>query len=110
MQTLCRFDELEENASRGFSLTLDGATWEIFIVRRDNRVYGYQNVCPHRGTNLDWLPDQFMDPDREFIQCATHDARFRVEDGLCVAGPCVGQRLAAVPVAVVNGEVVLQDF
>ena len=109
MQVLCAFDELAENDSRGFTVKLHGADWHIFIVRRGGRAYGYQNVCPHRGTNLDWLPDRFMDPDREYIQCATHDARFRVEDGHCVAGPCSGKSLAAVPVRVVDGQVVIED-
>lgn len=110
MQVLCAFDALEENASRGFKVKLHGGDWEIFIVRRDGQVYAYQNVCPHRGTNLDWLPDQFLDPDREYIQCATHDARFRVEDGYCVAGPCAGKRLATVPVKVVDGQVVVEEW
>jgi nitrite reductase/ring-hydroxylating ferredoxin subunit len=107
MQILCAFDELEENASKGFSVRLEGAEREIFVVRRDGQVYGYQNICPHRGTNLDWMPDQFMDPDREFIQCATHDARFQVEDGMCVVGPCLGQSLTPATVQVVDGQVVL---
>lgn len=105
---LCAFDELEENTGRGFSVRLADADSPIFVVRRDGRVYGYRNVCPHRGTSLDWLPDQFLDAEREYIQCATHDARFRVEDGYCVAGPCSGKSLAAVPVAVVDGEIVIE--
>lgn len=108
MQRLCAFDELEENTGRGFSVRLAGADSQIFVVRRGGRVYGYLNVCPHRGTSLDWLPDQFFDPEREYLQCATHDARFRVEDGYCVAGPCSGKRLTAVAVTVVDGQVVLQ--
>jgi nitrite reductase/ring-hydroxylating ferredoxin subunit len=36
-----------------------------------------------------------------------HGARFRIADGYCVFGPCLGKSLAAVPVAVVDGMVVL---
>jgi nitrite reductase/ring-hydroxylating ferredoxin subunit len=109
MRILCAFDALEENGSKGFSVSFRGSIVNIFVVRRDGRVYGYHNICPHRGTNLDWLPDRFMDPDLEYIQCATHDARFQVEDGFCVAGPCIGRRLAAIPVDVRDGQVVLSD-
>lgn len=109
MQILCALDELEENASKGFSVQLQGAERAIFVVRRDGQVYGYHNICPHRGTSLDWMPDRFLDPDRELIQCATHDARFQIEDGMCVAGPCLGQSLTPVPVAVVEGRVVLSE-
>lgn len=108
MEILCRFDELAENASRGFELVGPSGPEHIFVVRRDGRVYGYRNVCPHRGTNLDWLPDQFLDPDRRYIQCATHDARFQVEDGFCVAGPCIGRSLTPVAVAVEGEHVVLR--
>jgi nitrite reductase/ring-hydroxylating ferredoxin subunit len=109
MQILCAFDDLEENGSKGFELPMHGRTTSIFIVRRGGSVYGYRNVCPHRGTTLDWLPDRFLDPGREYIQCSTHDARFRVEDGFCVAGPCVGRSLAPVEVGVRDGQVVLLD-
>ena len=42
-----------------------------------------------------------------FIQCATHGALFRLVDGLCVYGPCAGEYLTAVAMAVVDGDVVL---
>lgn|SRR5690625_4135281 len=109
MRVLCKLDELEENAAKGFEVSVRGEPVRIFIARRGDRVYGYRNVCPHRGTTLDWMPDQFMDPERKYLQCATHDARFRVEDGYCVAGPCAGKRLTMVAVAVQDGAVILLD-
>ncbi|SRR5690606_4009617 len=109
MRVLCAFDELDENAGKGFELPLHGSLQRIFVVRRGGQVYGYHNVCPHRGTTLDWLPDQFMDPECRYLQCATHGALFRVEDGHCVAGPCAGKRLAPVTVTVHDGQVLLLD-
>lgn len=109
MRVLCAFDELDENAGKGFELPLHGSLQRIFVVRRGGQVYGYHNVCPHRGTTLDWLPDQFMDPECRYLQCATHGALFRVEDGHCVAGPCAGKRLTPVTVTVHDGQVLLLD-
>jgi nitrite reductase/ring-hydroxylating ferredoxin subunit len=43
-----------------------------------------------------------MDKTGEYILCLNHDARFRVEDGVCIGGPCLGQRLKPVTVRV-NG-------
>ncbi|WP_410723984.1 hypothetical protein [Burkholderia sp. SIMBA_024] len=37
--------------------------------------------------------------------CAAHGAAFELEHGDCVSGPCRGDRLRQVPVAVVAGEV-----
>ena len=34
-----------------------------------------------------------------------HGALFRLEDGVCVAGPCAGERLKPWPVAVIDGVV-----
>ena len=103
---LCRLDELEDPGSKGFSVNARGERRDILVIRDDNRVYGYLNSCPHTGAPLDWVPGEFLDQQREFIQCATHGALFRLVDGVCVYGPCAGDRLAQVCVSVVNGEVV----
>jgi nitrite reductase/ring-hydroxylating ferredoxin subunit len=53
------------------------------------------------------VSDQFLDLRREYIQCATHDALFRITDGVCLAGPCAGDRLTAVQLTLKGGEVML---
>ncbi|MCB1735775.1 MAG: Rieske 2Fe-2S domain-containing protein [Gammaproteobacteria bacterium] len=91
---LCRLDEFgtgtDTPSAQGF--TLENGR-EIFLVRVADTVFGYENRCPHTGAPLDWVPDQFLDLDKVYIQCATHDARFRIKDGFCVSGPCSGQSL-----------------
>ncbi len=105
-RVLCRLDDLPDNSSRGFAL--DGEPrLEMFIVRCADRVYAYRNSCPHTGAPFDWLPDQFLNAERTLIQCATHAAQFRIDDGVCVAGPCTGARLTALPATVIDGVVVL---
>ena len=76
----------------------------IFAVRRGDTVRAYVNRCPHRGTPLDWVPDQLLDEAGRDLVCATHGARFRVEDGVCIAGPCVGDQLVPVPLALRDGD------
>ncbi|MEF9673116.1 Rieske (2Fe-2S) protein [Pseudomonas sp. MWU13-2100] len=93
MKFLCDSNNLADNSSRGFEV--DGRP--LLAVRRDGRVYVYLNRCPHRGIALEWQPDQFLDPSASLIQCATHGALFLIESGECVAGPCAGQSLAAIP-------------
>jgi nitrite reductase/ring-hydroxylating ferredoxin subunit len=70
-------------------------------------VYACRNHCPHTGINLEWQPDRFFDPGGGFLQCATHGALFRPEDGFCVRGPCAGDRLEAVPVRVEHGQILV---
>jgi nitrite reductase/ring-hydroxylating ferredoxin subunit len=54
---------------------------------------------------LEWQPNQFLDYEKQFIQCATHGALFGIDDGICIAGPCPGEQLEALPVEVRDGEV-----
>lgn len=103
---LCALADLADPGARGFVLPHG---MRIFVVRRGGEVYGYANSCPHQGTTLDWNPDVFLTVDKSHLQCATHGAWFRIADGYCVAGPCVGRQLYAVPVRVEDGEVVVDE-
>lgn len=93
MKFLCSSQTLAEADSRGFSI--EGCP--VFAVRREGEVFVYLNRCPHRGVALEWQPDQFLDPSASLIQCTTHGALFLIESGECVAGPCAGQSLRAIP-------------
>ena len=109
-RTLCRLDDIPDNSGRGYSVGLpdEPSPVDILVVRRGMLIKAYRNVCPHKGLNLDWVPDRFMDPTGEYLQCANHDALFRIEDGYCVSGPCAGARLKPVAVHVdPNGDVAL---
>lgn len=105
---VCPLDELHDPDSRGVTLCVDERLHDVFIVRNGQQVFAYLNSCPHTGGPLDWVPDQFLSLDRKYIQCATHDALFRFNDGCCVAGPCTGDRLKSVPVAIDAGEIVIE--
>ncbi len=50
-------------------------------------------------------PDRYLTREGDLILCAGHAALFRIEDGLCIGGPCGGRRLAPWPVRVAAGEV-----
>lgn len=105
---LCHVDDIGDPGSRGVTVHTVEGPLEIILVRKSGRIYGYRNSCPHTGGPLDWMPDQFLDLDRKYIQCATHDALFCITDGMCIAGPCTGEQLIRVPVAVgADGEIIL---
>jgi len=104
---LCALTEIGMPGSRGFTIDTVQGLLEVFVVRSGNAVVAYRNTCPHTGGPLDWLPDQFLSIDGDMIQCATHDALFRIEDGVCTKGPCAGQSLMPVAVEVIAGRVIL---
>ncbi len=93
MQPLCLISDIQEGSARGFSIGTDS----VIAVRKAGQLHLYHNRCPHRGINLEWMPDQFLDADRQLIQCATHGALFLIDSGRCVQGPCLGQQLQPVP-------------
>ncbi len=96
---------MPDGGSRGFSVETETFVLDLFLVRQADRLYGYENSCPHTGGPLDWTPDQFLDLDGRWIQCATHDALFAIQDGSCIAGPCAGDRLNALDVQLEEGVV-----
>jgi nitrite reductase/ring-hydroxylating ferredoxin subunit len=81
----------------------------ILLVRRGDHVAAFVNECPHMGLPLDWKPDRLALDDGAFLRCSHHGAVFRVDDGLCVAGPCVGESLNPVTLCIVDGMVMLAD-
>lgn len=81
---------------------------EIFVVFSHGQYFVYENHCPHTGSPLDWMPDQFLNLDKSMIQCATHNAMFRIDDGYCVSGPCAGQSLTPVDVTEHGGVIYLK--
>jgi nitrite reductase/ring-hydroxylating ferredoxin subunit len=106
---LCRLDDLAVPGSKGFGFGSGAMRREIFVVRDESGVHGYEKVCPHESMILDAVPDQFLTLDKQHIYCINHGARFRIHDGFCVHGPCAGERLTAIAVEVVDGQIVLVE-
>ncbi|MEZ5542029.1 MAG: Rieske 2Fe-2S domain-containing protein [Pseudomonadota bacterium] len=91
------------------SVSCAGRLHDVFLVRSVAGVFGYLNSCPHTGAPLDWMPDQFLSPDRDLIQCSMHAALFNLHDGQCIAGPCVGQALLLLPLYMDGESVFIQQ-
>lgn len=81
---------------------------ELFVINDNGQFHAYKNQCPHTGVNLNWQPNQFMDIDNKYIQCSTHGALFRIHDGYCVRGPCAGASLAALPLKIEQGNILVE--
>jgi nitrite reductase/ring-hydroxylating ferredoxin subunit len=89
---LCKLDDLEDHCA--MELTIEER--QLFAVRQGNSIFAYWNLCPHRNSPLNWVPNQFLDTDNQLIQCALHGALFEIDSGLCIAGPCSGDSLQPV--------------
>lgn len=51
---LCHINDISDPGSKGFTLTRNGKEYLIFIVKKENQLYAYENSCPHAGINLEW--------------------------------------------------------
>ena len=101
-------DALSDPGSRGFSVEHQGQPIDGFVVLKDGVLHAYRNACPHTGAPLDWVEHQFLDLDGSMIQCAVHDARFNIETGSCLAGPCVGESLQKLTVTEIDSRLFLK--
>lgn len=77
-----------------------------FVVRSLGRLRGYADRCPHAGSPLAMFDDRYLTREGDLILCASHGALFRIEDGLCLAGPCAGLALRDWPVRIEGSDVV----
>ncbi len=104
---LCRLDDIPEGEARGFPPAPGG--YGLVAVRRGEVAHVYVNSCPHIGIPLESLPDRFLDGARRHLVCTAHGARFRVEDGFCVSGPCAGDALEGVEAWIEAGAVMVPE-
>ena len=96
---LCRLDEIPDGASRGFDPHGEGRD-TVLVVRQGARVHGWRDACPHYGTTpLAWRKDAYLNADGTRIVCAAHGAQFDIASGICTLGPCLGQGLQPVALA-----------
>ncbi len=102
---LFNISELPDNSAKGLELNQR----KLFAVHCQGNIYLYENRCPHKGIPLEWLPDTFLDVEKQFIQCSTHGALFTVDQGFCIAGPCSGASLTAVSYDIIDGQLCLTE-
>lgn len=105
---LCALDEVpaDNGLERVFG---DGPrAFRVVVFRVDDTVRAYVNECPHVHIPFNFSPDVFCVYEidgRHDLMCAHHTALFHLDDGACYDGPCRGERLHAVDVRIVEGQV-----
>jgi nitrite reductase/ring-hydroxylating ferredoxin subunit len=102
---LAPLTEIADGKARNFVLQMRAGRFHGFVVRNGDTVVGYVDRCPHMGVPLAQHLDDYLTPDGSLIACSWHGALFARDSGLCVGGPCIGQRLIAWPVTVTDGTI-----
>jgi nitrite reductase/ring-hydroxylating ferredoxin subunit len=103
---LCQLDDIPDGGAIEVEAEVAGEVESLLVYREGDRASAYYNVCPHAGRRLDYAPGRFL-VRNGLIICAAHGATFTASTGDCQTGPCKGERLRAVEVAVEGGVVVI---
>ncbi|HSL17359.1 MAG TPA: Rieske 2Fe-2S domain-containing protein [Methylomirabilota bacterium] len=109
MERIAALDEIPE---RGLVFSYKEGPFDeqgILLRAADGGVHAFKNQCRHLAVPLDGTdPGELWDASRRHLTCSAHGARYRPDDGLCVAGPPAGSHLKSLPVVVEDGAVFLE--
>jgi nitrite reductase/ring-hydroxylating ferredoxin subunit len=99
----------QEGIEQGRFVRVQLAHGSVLVGRVDCAWRAYANRCPHRLVPLDFGGLPPMSDDGRYLLCNQHGALFRREDGVCVEGPCVGDRLTELAVVGEGDAVVIAE-
>lgn len=105
---LCRLDDLGPADALGVR-PIQGIP-SIVIVRIDNRIQAFANVCPHNGSPLSRNARRGYLVERNagrVLRCDVHNAHFDPQSGLCTKGPCAGHPLQPVAIRIAQDRIFL---
>ncbi|MBD8893301.1 Rieske (2Fe-2S) protein [Roseibium litorale] len=98
---ICRALDIGEGEARGFG-PFDDSKRKVIVVRHNGALHAWLDACPHysTGTPMAWKTDAYLNGDRTHLTCHSHNALFQMDTGKCVLGPCLGQNLKRIEIAV----------
>jgi nitrite reductase/ring-hydroxylating ferredoxin subunit len=99
-QRICHISDVADGQPRGFAHF--GHREKVIVLRKNGQLHAYRDACPHYegGTPMAWKSDAYLNGDGTYLACHSHGALFEMETGVCVAGPCLGQKLTRVEITV----------
>jgi nitrite reductase/ring-hydroxylating ferredoxin subunit len=106
-RVVARVAELAPGSVKKFWLICQKYRLDGFLVNDRGSYHAYINRCRHMATPLDFVRDEFVSDDGQFLRCYTHGALYEFSTGLCVDGPCKGESLYRLPVRIDAGEVLV---
>ncbi len=102
--------DLPDEGVHPFSFEANGWPVDGMVVVRDGEIRAWVNRCMHLPLTLDMGTGDFFSKDGMELQCSHHGARYALDTGLCVWGPCKGRSLEAIPMDESDPEVLVLDL
>jgi nitrite reductase/ring-hydroxylating ferredoxin subunit len=103
---VCARGELTQGMVRALELPRgsDGRPREaLVLLGGDGEPRAYLNRCRHLPIPIDGGSKRYLTERGEHLLCGTHGALYRLDDGVCVAGPCLHLALEKLPILEENG-------
>jgi len=90
-------DGLRAEGARLIDLPRDGARprQAILVLDAQGTPRAYLNECRHLPVPLDGGSGELFDVSGRYLLCGTHGALYETRAGVCIEGPCIGQRLVS---------------
>ena len=73
--------KIADPGGKGFRFRDDGRIFAGFIIRKDERLTGYVDSCPHAGWPLATFDDRYLTRDARHILCTGHGGPLSPLDG-----------------------------
>ena len=108
-EKIAAHEDLEPGETKVVKVCLAGQDIEAILLKTDDGYLSYVNRCRHLAIPLDWGDGDVMDDSGKLLLCRTHGALYRLNDGLCVSGPCQGQHLFKVPLSIEDDGIYLVE-
>jgi nitrite reductase/ring-hydroxylating ferredoxin subunit len=103
MSLIGHIGDFPDNSTR----SIQNGDLAMLVVRRAGQLYLYENRCPHTRESLDPEGGSLASANGLLIECQRHAAQFIADTGECVAGPCLGEHLSAIPFTLSEGAIYL---
>lgn len=98
---LCLLSDLEE----GKVIKAKEKRKHLLLTKYEGEVLCYENNCPHLGVPLDLDTGNFIASDKEHFECQSHGALFKINNGLCISGPCRSLSLNKIDIEIIEDKI-----
>lgn len=88
------------SSSKATVVPAPGLPHKVVLIKHEDEIKAYENNCPHQDVPLDEAYKIDINPFDMTMKCSVHDAYFRIEDGVCVEGPCWRDELKPVDIEI----------
>lgn len=105
LKRVCSLAELMAVPFREQRVNLRGQPVLVLVFMFERKPYSYVNHCMHMQRRLNCEQDTIFDSERRFLRCSMHGFVFDPKTGECQSPVCYGQRLQAIRVEEIGGDI-----